>query len=573
MYSQLQKINKKALGIFTSIYILLLVVISFSLNSSFEEDEIYINHARSMAQDLDYNILNQVNSDFGWMLTKHYVHPSQHSVIQTPSLFFLEFINKSISKFFEKISIREFIIPTILLNIFSLYFGLFFCRRTLNLIGKDITNPQFCFFVASSALFYYSFMSLSVIEVFCFPLSSYLMYTIFQITETSEKDFNPLVLGLASGILITSKVSYIFLFILSLYLMCSSNLEDKRKKVICFVSGVLLIVVPSFINEFVQYGQIAFINSALSVIMLDVSLYNFYNTLIFGYFGKGGMFYVNPVYLPIFFIIISYFLKEILYLRKNIIRNLLFLLWFGMGFFQTIFLPAFVVSDHYIGRLVLTCLPLIVVGFGLLVSKFKEKKYTIYLSSIVLVFWQIFTMFNFLSFYTKGHYDYATKKIVDSSSEFFETIFVLLNGSFNHFVNNWSYILLFTLVAAFFTYWLKTKNKGDFFNKYIVFISIGLGIFSLLNLANSKKNTEKFFSKPENRFQRVIANDPKLYLFIYVMDGLKTLYLNTEDPHMKKVIDTKRKNYFDSIKNMTIKSTPEFDKAIREYDYEFGYFK
>jgi hypothetical protein len=567
-------INKKSIYLFGSIFTCFFLILAFSLNSDFEEHHIYKNYAKSMVLDLDYNILNQVDKGFGWLLTKNYVHPSQHSVIQTPSLLFLELINTKLSSLFPTNSVKEFVVSGILLNVFSLVFGFIFCRKTLKLLNLGITNLQCIFLVFSTAILYYSFFSLTVIEIFAFPLSSFVLYQIFQLTEGDREQFRPVIMGLASGLLLVSKVSYVFLFILSLYVIIFSDLKEKKSNIIKYIIALMSILIPSICNDFVQYGEVVFLSSSFSSIMLDISVYNFINTLIYGYFGVGGLVYVNPIHLPAFFSFLIYFIREVFIQKKFVFRNLVLILWLGMGFFQTIFLPAFIVSDHYIGRLVLTCLPPIVLGFGIFISYFRNKKFLLSIIGIVLIIWQFFALFNFLTFYKKSHFAYASKKIANNIDEFVKTFLEHFSLSIDTLMDNYFYIVIVAIVSTFVVLAIrKCEDLDTFFGKYVMIISIFLAVFSLLNFLNSKNNSLKYFSVNENRFDRVIGNHASIYIFIYVMDGLKTLSINNQDVRMKKIINRKRKNYYDSLKGKTLKSTPEFDKALRDYDFDFGYFK
>ena len=53
---------------------------------------------------------------------------------------------------------------------------------------------------------------------------------------------------------------------------------------------------------------------------------------------------------------------------------------------------------------------------------------------------------------------------------------------------------------------------------------------------------------------------------------LKSQYLNSKSKRMRSLIQKTRIRYFDSLKGKAIKTTPQFETALDNYNFNYGYF-
>lgn len=555
------------------VFIISFAFISFSLNSEYEEDATYVNFAASILLDKDYNIINQVEEKFTWLLTKEHKHPTQHSVIQTPFLSVLTVLNSSLLKFFRINFSDKIFYPAMTLNMFSLLFGFIYCRKTSHLFNVGLTMPTFMFFLTSTSLLFYSVFRLSVIEVYVFPISAFVLFISMQNFKNKESNRASLLLGLAVGILITSKISYVFVLMLSMSSLFFFDHGKRIKEFLKYLLGLLLIIIPSILNEFVQFGEVVFLNSIFAEIICDYSFYNIINTLIFGYFGVGGLFYTNPLFFPVLIYSIYFLISKTS--KTTYLWTLPMLLWLGMCFFQTIFLAGFVVDDHYIGRLTLTGLPVIILGFSILVNRFQKYKRFFLPIGIILFIWQCFTIINFIGLDRGNHYGYTGQKVLGSMELFYSVALGYISQIIQHAKENLFYTFIVSMSLAMLTHIImKMKIKPESIMKtHILVTSLLLGVFSGLNFVTSAANQKEYFKTVKSIEKFVIAKEPRAYVFNYAIDGLKALYKNTNDKKMRERNMQLRRNYYDSLKESFLQTTPEFDEVLKTYNYNYGYYR
>jgi hypothetical protein len=571
--------NEKKCYSFPLIYCALFVICLFALDANIEEDSIYVSQAESMVHDLDYNILDQVDREFGWIITKTLKHPSQHSVIQTPSIILSSLPEIALSYFFKNHTLKKYVLTGIFLNIISLIIAFCYCRKLFALFNIGFSLLEYLFFIGSTVTLYYCYFSLTVIEIFTFPISSFLLFSLYDIkingnNNDNNTKFFSFSLGCAAALLLISKMSYIPLFLLTVFTIFSKNLKRKSLFIFLFLVGVLFIVTPSLLNMYIQYGSIKLLNASLTQIVCDYSFFNVYHTFVHGYFGLGGFFYTTPIFFPIFLMLAKHFFYNIFKIRKDIVFNLILFSWLGMSYFQTVFIVGPIVDDHYVGRLTLTALPLLVFGYLLLIKQVNTKRRTFLFVGTGLICWQLFTIFNFLNLYKTSQYAYASNKLSPSVTSFVKTIYQKISFCFSSFMSNPIYLLIYVLIISLIIYILLRQQLeiASFFPKAIVLISTILFLFSLFNFNYSDNNSDIFFQRSENHMDRVIVDDASLYFYNYAIDMLKSQYLNSKSKRMRSLIQKTRIRYFDSLKGKAIKTTPQFETALDNYNFNYGYF-
>jgi hypothetical protein len=546
-------------------------LIVLSLNANIEEDRIYLHFAESILNDGDYNILNQVDDKFSWMVTKNYTHPAKHTVIQTPSIILASYLEKALALFTNN-SLPKYILSCLFLNLFSFILAFYYCKKSVEIFGYKFNPVRFAAIGLTTSLLYFSYFSFSVFEIFIFCISSYLLYATLALDNVNSKPISGLSFGLCSGLIFISKILYIPLFFLSLIkvIQCLS----KRHVGFCanYFLGIIIVLIPFLINSHVQFGSIFLQNATVPSLTFDYSVFNIIQTFSQGYFGVGGLFYTSPAYLPVLIILTYFFGKRIYTKNGDFYTNLFLYLWLVMCFFHSLFFVGPLIEDHYVGRQSLNALPLIVLGYCIILDKLHLDKIKLYVSFCILLLWQFFCMFNFLSYYNRdNHYGYAKNKFAPSIQIFADTIFEYVSTSITLAEPNIIFILLFSMIISLIIYFLLLNFNfiPSIFRWYVHAICGLLIIFSFLNLTNSKENTIIFLNDPSNRIDRVIADSPDLFLFNYIVDILKSQSLNAKSNEARTRINEVRKKYYDHIKGKAIISTPEFDRALETYNYDF----
>ncbi len=559
---------------FFSIFSIFIFIFFLGISAQFEEDGIYINYAKSIVTDGDYNVLNQVDENFNWLITSKLKHPSQHSVIQTPIIVLLTSFTKMVSLVFPS-TIDVYKISAIILNIFSLGLGFYFCRRAFRYLNLKLRALDFVLFIATTSTLYFTFFGLSTIEIFVFPISSCLLLNILRIDNEAKIDTNLFTLGIIAAFLVVSKITYLPLFLMTIYALIKNRNKLKKRDGIFFIVGVLLVTIPNVINEIVQYGKVVFLNSEFSKTICVYSITNLITTLKQGYFGLGGYFYTNLLFLPSIIFLFAFVIKNIS--KNSELKAISIFLGcrLGFGVFQTAFIAGPIVEDHYVGRLSLTALPMLLLGFCIFREKLKLKKIIVLISALALLLWQQFTLFNFLFYYKTTHYGYALSKVAPTLKDFLSVFIGEYGDRLELFFLNLVYIVFISIVISLLIFWMKlNKSNIEKIYKRVIFgNAIILIMFSILNFNYSDQNTEFYFKNKLQLKDRVIVDTPSMLIFPFVIDILKSQYLNAKTDEVKSMIRARRDRYFNSLEGKYISAPESFKEAIKNKNYNYKYFE
>ncbi|WP_290735586.1 hypothetical protein [Halobacteriovorax sp. JY17] len=536
------------------------VITITSFGDSFFEDGLYIAKANSIIKDSDYNVINQVDKTFSWLVTKEYFHPTQHTEVQTPALVGLRYLETFLFKNkFEE----EFLLASITLSLFCLYYGFYFCIQILKGFHEEHFLKPFLIFFTSTVFMFFSICYLSVSEIFSFPMTAYLLFIVLLKKEVSSfKD--SLCFSICCGVLLISKSIYFFPFIMGAYYIFIRNKSFQAKVV--FVLTTLLMGGTYYINMYDQFGGIELLGGSAST-FIDFSFRNFFSTFFFGGFSIGGLFTSNPAYLPSLVFVLIFIFR--LFQRKYDKFILITLLgWLGAGFTQTVFIVGNVVNDQFSGRLVLTVLPLLLIGFFYFYKAIKNKWIKVFVSVSFIVL-HLFSLSNYVAVTRINHYQYATQKIVKSYAEFEKIIDTVL---FNMKIANYNFS--FIVVWSFVIFLLFNFFKKRLFFFFQVYTGILLLVFCGLSYSNSGENTKKYFeSNKDLKESVVIGNSGEVYFYNYINDSLEFRMRAAQDEELRQDIINRRKIYYDIIKKNLLKSNPEFDDVLDNYIFYYGYYK
>lgn len=564
-----------SLKLIAGIFLSVLFFCWISVNAHFYEDTVYIHYVNSLLKDLDFNIINQVPVEFAKIITDNYSHPAHHSLIQTPILLLLGILDLTISSLTGSGAIQSFKLAGALLSILSLLTGYFFTRKAAAELSVRVCPYTFALFLFSTSLFYFSFFTTTCMEIFTFALSSYVLYSVVLFYVGKKNAVSLFALGTVSTMLITTKITFFPLMILSLYFL-SRDFKGEWKKISIFAVSSAIVLFYTFMKDFTSFGEIVFISRAMSAFTTGHSYIDLFYTLTQGLFGKGGLFWVSPLYLPA---LISFFLmvKEVVMTSRAAVFYGCLSLWLLMSFFQTTFIVGPMLEDHYVGRLPIMALPLMLLGLSWSMGKLSQKIRNIVYPSlmITLTSWQVWTVSNFMAISGKGHYEYAIRKTTDSFSEPFQHMGKVL-GYDTHLVNSDILrFLLFCSIATLIIYLLIRFHEQlhRYLRYYIIASSSFLLITAFVNASYSKKNGEKFIL--ENGLQHSVTqgNHYSLYSFNYVVDMLRTEYYNSHDERLKEIIRKKHLEYLEFVRANVKNPSVELQIALEQKNLEYGYYQ
>ena len=543
----------------------------FNIHHPFYEDSMYIYYVQSILNDGDFNLINQVPENFRWLVTKEMFFPSIHSEIQTPFILIFYLLEKMVTGFFSLNILKEFHLAAYSLNVFSLLVGYHYTKMAIKKFNFEFTKTHFFVFLMTSCLLYFSTFYLTVIEIFSFSLSSFCFYNIALIHSGEGKKISPFIVGLISTLLLMSKISYIFIFLAFLGYFGIELLKNKRKSFCFFLMGSLLGAFPFVLNNYIQYGRLIHAYSYFSVIM-DYSFENIFRTLRVGYFGYRGLFFTNPLFLPSFFFLCMKLFKYCKGSKSHFYLYFFLICWLLSSFFQTIFIMGPIVDDHYVGRLTLTALPLLLFGFSIISKKIKIRYLNLFLV-INLVLWQLLIMMKFQLLHENGHYSYVYNENFVSIQDVFNFISVSAGDFIIVFTDNIGVGILLFLLSLLLTYFnFKDKFKEKMFIRVVFLGVLSLILFSFLNYINHDENNKSHFASKEILKNVVIADGGHAYVFNYLMDGMRSHYLNS-DKHLKKKIEKRFRIYYKKVKEELLRVTPEFQNTLDSYDFNYTYFK
>lgn len=556
---------------FIGINCLILVLIFFGTSAYFYEDSIYIHYTTSILKDFDFNIINQVSPDFTQVITEKYSYPSHHSVFQIPFIL-LSYIYESLLRIFPAFTVETFRLTGILMSFISLLMGFVFTREAAAELQVEMKFSHFFVFFFSSALFYFSFFTLTVIEIFLFPLCALALILILRTLRRETGKLDSFILGILAAILTSAKIFYLpFTFIGFLSIILRKISKDKWL-LINFFGGTVSIVTIVVLKDIASFGEVISISKSLAVLN-KFSWLDLYYTFKDGIFGVGGIFHTNPVYLiaTIGLILLGHASRSKV---KSLLLILSMLAVMAISFFHAIMVIGPVLEDHYVGRMGLAGLPFMLIGFSYLINRLKNIVGK-YLLAGLLIGFQIYNLANYLTISSQGHYAYAMRKTAENFREVTHYLSTSLAYTAGLFVENIVPIIMLHLLILLIT-WLiisKTERAIKTTKFYLLGSTLFLIIASLSNLALSQKNGEAFYVSEGLENKVTISNHGLVYSFIYITDGFRTQYYNTSDPELKKQILEKHSEYLKSLRPHLLKASPEFLKAVETQDVEFGFFK
>ncbi|MDP7321963.1 MAG: hypothetical protein QF441_15260 [Bacteriovoracaceae bacterium] len=559
--------NVKTLTKFTSIvsiYLTCFILVCFSTQSNIEEDSIYINQVKSFIADFDLDISDQVNPKFNYILTKNLAHPSHHSISQSSSILASIGIFELVTFFLNINQVETYRFALMFLSFFNILIGFLILKSALK-NSFEFSAKDVILFILSSPFFYYSFISLSTLEVFLFPFSSLLVFFLLN-EKTKLSVFDSFCLGLASSTLFSSKESFLPIVIcLSIYLWIK-----KSYKLSYFILGLLPPFIAKLIHTYFIYGDLVFVNGIIGNIVNDFSLNNISETIIYGFFSLNGLLGAFPLlFILAIFVTIKAFKNS---LFKDGFEIFFYLLWILIGLLQTFFLVGPYLEDLFYGRHLMIAMPPIFILYLKFKRSISTKRYLLIMSILIL-----FSMYSTLSFCTQyqlSHYNYIADKyliqiqplINQLTQVAHDMLEVLQNNFLSIAIIAFVYLILFKLLI-----FIKARFNIIIFFQYY---QITMAFFLLLLVSVSAYNlSQRDLSYNQEKFKNTIITDNSyFYPFTYVMDFFRAQYIATNRKATRIKINTKRKEYYKKIKNTAIQKNKSFENELENLNFDIDYY-
>lgn len=558
--------------IFWIIFGFLFLVQIINTASFFYEGGAYLAYFRSMYQDFDFNIINQLPEQMSWVVTKNFFHPDFHSEIQSPFLLPFYLLEK-VSWF---LALKpgsgelEFQLAGLLLNLFSIYAAMVFIKNAAEELKMKVSKSDFMIFYFGSVFFYFSFLQATVLEVTFFPLISYFLLLFFR-AKNGNYPASPWLVGLFAGAMSISKITFwpISFLILSLY---GWHFYKKGlvRRIGFLAGGYLLVVGSNFLNKIVKYGSYMDPERSMRH-FLDFSPSNLLIKVTTGYFGQRGLFFVNPVYLVSLVGLV--FLLKSLYQKKKINLYDLIVLsgWIYVSFFVFLFLLGDIIEDHIPGRHILSTTPLLILGLSYFRSTYLKKWRIVDFVLVGFCLWHFFLTASYFSLCRIDCYLFQNQYLPDAEQMSFLLQRLKINFSHNFDLLGQSIFqfFIFSAAASALFYWVRKYRPKELLLSWSFAAAVAaFSIMTLLNLFFHSKNVEKM--KTAKVFAgKVVADGPEIFFMDYALDYARTLELRgipDVTVKVKKVVD----HYYDIVKNQVILSTPRFDQALAEKSADFS---
>lgn len=557
---------------FISYWSVVLIIFFIGQRSEFYEESVYLHYATSIVNDFDFNLINQHNSDLKNIITAQYALPTHHSVVQTPLILLTNAISWIINIVLPLKASPFYLFSGLLVSLICLVSGYVFVQRAAANLDLKIVKSHLVIYFFGSVLSYFSFFMLTVMEIFTFMLSSFVLCRLTYLLNTKSSNKSPFALGAAAGMLVVTKITFLPLFLATIY-FSFRKVETVRSKQLYFL-GAVTIFVSAILKDYATFGEIVVFSRVMNEFTVDYSLLNLGISLKTGLFGEGGLFYSNPLYLVGFIGCIHYLIKNIKQFNDHAVLFVLMLVWLGMSFFQTIFIAGPMLEDHYVGRLTLMSLPLLVVGIASLDKfiQFKNHKCykIIFLSACSIL--HLYSFVNFMVLYSRGHYEYAKNKTTETFFDLIDYGFIYSSRLIDQFLIDGGHLIIYSFIATLVVFFILKLRKSYFenFSYYLVPAAFLILVLTILNYKNSKENGYDYVVSSDLLRVVTIADHPAMYSFYFVVDILKSQLYNTKNSELREIILSKHRSYLKSILPHAKRATPELRKALMREDVDYG---
>ena len=266
----------------------------------------YQAYTKSIIEDRDLNILNNIPKDAAWVVSPTFNFPEMHDhggpVLWAPIIAFFDLFRV------EKITVAPNLVyswditANFVMNFLFFVLGISLLRQAfLKFSDKPLTRTAMTLIFLGTGLFYYTLVEYNGTETTLFFFVSLMLGYYSQISDDENWLF-----FLAMGILFAYgriiKIHYLTYLLPFAYFYWQKNhkqpVQYHLKNVILFALGMALLILPMEYNNFLKYG---FINLGQGYFD-EFSWHSFFKLQdeVTTYFGPLGFFYSMPIFLTTF---------------------------------------------------------------------------------------------------------------------------------------------------------------------------------------------------------------------------------------------------------------------------------
>lgn len=471
---------------YVKLSIFIFVIFGFVLTNIFDPEVTKIDHGvyseytQSIVQDGDLNIVNQATKNRQWLVTKTYNHPDFHDhgiiVFWAPFYWVAHILSKisPVDNFF----MRQFYDGLqVLLNYL---FGILVILLSYRICKKNVLNKKILLgFIFSTPFFWYWIMHPSQADItsaICPVLFFYF------VNDRREKRFFLVELWSLFCLFTIVKINFGFYILWPVYETYKSDKDSFFIKLGKVSLGLVLCLVPFFINEYLKYGFLHY--GYFSIV--NKTYYLLFETL----FGPSGYFTVSPFYIVVLVLFCYYIFRNrkntdvlvFIFISSPIIRTLIEANTYGGN------------SDFGARHYIIDFFP-ILYSFSFLIKLFtKRQKFLLYAVMTLCLFWTQIIMWSFVKKISNEFISWGLSyrldiKLEDILRKLEVTTYRVTQLFQAEFLNEFLVLLVIILLFILAVFVFSKKRSALF--SYLICSYI---FFTFLNISNNKSNVEIYKS-------------------------------------------------------------------------------
>ena len=501
-----------------------------------------------------------------WLSTSTFFHPHFHSEMQTPLIIIFYKFKYVINSIFSSVqnSTTDFWFITQIQSLFLIMLGFKLTEKIFSnfFFTEKINSLFFIFFYFCTPMFYYSFFTSYVSELFLFPLLCFFILEYLNFKNTKKINF--FTFSIVSGVLISSKPFYLIIVIPFFFQIILHNFPLKKhfRLFFQFLLPVILIYFCSIYNFYLKYDS--FTSPLVTTrLLFDYELTSKIIKILKGLFWGSHAFFSN---FPLIAISLYGLFK---FYKKNSVKFNYYEIFFSSLFILTFMFPTFFLigdffEDQLPGRTLLATLPFLLIGFYTFFEENKKNKW-FFIFLIFLLFLQIILIINYHLADKIGSYIYSREYILPKFLilKSLGTVKNMTSESVIYIMRDFNLLKIFILssiISLFFVAYQKYLIQK--LELFLIIIFIGQIFITILNFKNAKPNIETL--KREGFYtNKVIGSGPEIYFYDYFFDVVNTIKSRQVDDYDNK-IDLAIDQYYKIISNQIIQNQPFFEKVQRE---------
>jgi tetratricopeptide (TPR) repeat protein len=517
--------KKKIVIFFSFAFILVYSFLVFDVNFHGPDEPVYFAYTKSIVEDGDLNLINQVYSDFGQIVTKTYNFPDFHThggvILWAPFYLSAKFLHSIADQLglgyfteegFDKLSKCILSFSTIIFGLLSLFLTYFFCRRYFS---RAVSILSVLAIFLGTPFFYYMFFETGNSSIAGCLFSILLILSCSFMADFKKQHWLLYGLFFSLSVIVRRELFFQFFFVFIFYVFLIFKKQIDWKSGLYFLVGFIFPFSLEIVNNYLKYGVWFYIGKA-------AYLFYFPHELLIGFIHKftgagnnlavpfcyngffdsfRGIFYASPIF---YICVFGFILVALDLFKKNRDRQLenkdilLGILSFYLAFKLMFFINRFnLAGDSPAARYLIVEFPI----FVLLFARVMQKKYFLYpvlFVSVFLIFWNLLILSEFMT-----GLDWVYVADTPSLTDRFSALKYIQYALFS--VKDLGIKLKICLPAALIIFSLILYARKKYFSynlSQIQKIIRGLSLFTiysfiayfsltLLNIVNNARNVEK----------------------------------------------------------------------------------